>query len=835
MNDIAPADAVAAMLVGELPPQCQRDLNSLRGYVHAAIRHGAPADPVSPGEFREVLLTGATGFVGQFVLRDLLRQKPDLVVHCLVRANDGEHGFERLRATLEQADIWDETFSARIRVVVGDVAETRFGLDEAEFDDLCRRIDAVYHLAADLTLASPYVAIRRANTFSIRNVLELCLRTRYKHVFFASSMSVFPQYFFRFANEFRDCRVEHQMQPDLASMKRSYPLGLLGYPWTKLVAEQVLLFAHSAGMPVGIFRLPRTSTASTGPTKSKDIAVRLLAAVVDIEAMPRGFSIFRADEAVDALSRICTAISLNPRRRFTIYHCCDPRPPVHELEPRDFGLYWREVPYASFKRACQARGEKSPLHAHWALLDHFASHWFGNRNAGAPLPVCDRAIREDCPVPIEWPGAMTMFRRFSDWIRRPQSRWPYPVRESHLDFDRLIEQAEHHAERVGVDFGQACPGWMQHGLQRLVQALGAPETGLLEAGRSFVVFNLSRILRNNAALARERQQHPEIEREEIARPIFIVGINRTGTTFLHRLMARDERFWTLRIYEFLEPVRPTVEYATLAGTPADPRREALDDILEASGAVENFSGIHQIDIDEPEEDFPLLRSAFASWTTLIRYRLPNYGRWLAATDMRHAYGHHHHTMQHFTWQRRQRRPARGGQWLFKMPFHLMELEALVESYPDALFIQSHREPTQFMGSWNSLVERVRSVTIEPRPLHELGAEQLGLMSGMLNKATRFRENHPELEDRWVDVNYFDLLQDPLAVLRYIYDRFGWKLEQSAVAEMNEWLLRQSEQRRRETRHRYRLEDYALTPEGVNAAFAPYRDFITDRGIRESRL
>jgi len=835
MNDIAFADAMPARLVGDLPPQCHRDLDELRRFVHTAIARETPADPVPPGEFREVLLTGATGFVGRFFLRDLLHQKPDLVVHCLVRANEGEHGFERLRTALEQADLWDDVFASRIRVVGGDVTETRFGLGEAGFDDLCQRVDAVYHLAADLTLASPYVGIRRANTFSVRNVLELCLRRRFKHLFFASSMGVFPQYFFDFANEFGGSRVEHQMQPDVTTMKRKYPLGLTGYPWSKLVAEQALLYAQVAGLPLGIFRLPRASGASTGLSNPTDVAVRLLAAVADIETMPRGFSIRRADEAVDTLSRICTAISLNPQRRFTIYHCCDPRPPVHEIEPADFGLYWREASYASFKRACQARGEKSPLHGHWALLDHFAPYWFADAKAGASMPVCDRAIREDCPVPIEWPGTLTMMWRFDDWIRCPQNRWPHPVRESRLDFDRLIEQGERHAERSGVDFEQACPGWMRDGLQRLVEALGAPEAGLLEAGRSFVVFNLGRILRNNAALVRERWQHSEIEREEIARPVFIVGINRTGTTFLHRLMARDERFRTLRIYEFLEPVRPMEEYATLAGTPADPRRAALEDILEASGAVENFAGIHHIDIDEPEEDFPLLGSAFASWTTLIRYRLPDYRPWLAATDMRRAYGHHRRTMQHFTWQRHQRRPDRGGQWLFKMPFHLMELEALVESYPDALFIQTHREPTQFMGSWNSLVERVRSVTIEPRPRDELGAEQLDFMSGMLNKAVRFRESHPELEDRWVDVNYFDLVEDPLAVVRCIYDRFDWTLEPAAVSAMSDWLLRQSEQRRRETRHRYRLEDHGLTREGVNAAFAPYRDFITDRGIRESRL
>ena len=219
-----------------------------------------------------------------------------------------------------------------------------------------------------------------------------------------------------------------------------------------------------------------------GFSTSTDVGVRLLAAVADVESMPRGFSIRRSDEAVGALSRICTAISLNPHRRFTIYHCCDPRSPVHEIEPADFGLYWREVTYASFRRACQARGEKSPLHGHWALLDHCAPYWLGDAREGAALPVCERAIREDCPVPIEWPGTLTMFRRFGDWIRRSESRWPHPVRESRLEFARLIELAERHAERAGVDFDHACPEWMRDGLERLVRALGAPETGLLENG-----------------------------------------------------------------------------------------------------------------------------------------------------------------------------------------------------------------------------------------------------------------------------------------------------------------------------------------------------------------
>ena len=104
------------------------------------------------------------------------------------------------------------------------------------------------------------------------------------------------------------------------------------------------------------------------------------------------------------------------------------------------------------------------------------------------------------------------------------------------------------------------------------------------------------------------------------------------------------------------------------------------------------------------------------------------------------------------------------------------------------------------------------------------------MSGMLNEAMRFRVSKPALEERWVDVRYTDLVDDPMAVVNGIYERLGWPLEPSAARAMQEWLTLQEEQRRQEPRHEYQLEDYDLTPEGVNEAFAPYREFVAARGI-----
>ena len=830
------ADSVGVdPLAGTLPPQCQRDVDALRRFVHTTISQESPAAPVSPGKFRDVLLTGVTGFMGRFFLCDLLRQNADLVVHCIVRANDVDHGFERLRAALQQGGIWDESFAPRIQVVVGDVGETRCGLPAEQFDSLCQQIDAVYHLAADISLTSSYVDIRKTNTSSLRNVLELCLRKRFKHLFYASTMGVFPQYFCAFAHEFKGSRIDHQMQPDLESMKRMFPIGLLGYPWSKLTSEQVLLFAQQAGMPLAIFRLPQTSLSSAGYTPAHDLSVRLFAAVVDCETLPEEFTFRSSNEAVDTLSEICVAISLNPERRFTIYHCCNPRLDHFDLEPADFGFYWPEVPYESFKRACQARGEKSPLHGYWAAIDHFGKYWFSKNKPKGMLPVCDRAIREDCPHPVEWPGTWAKLRRSKEWIMAHRGEWPYPIAQSRLDFDPLLVRAKRYAEDRGVPFDSAYPAWMRQSLQQLVQAMKAPEAKLLKDRLSDIVFELSRFLRNNAELARERRQHPEIERQEITRPVFIVGINRTGTTYLHRLMSRDQRFWSLRLYELAEPVLWTGEYATVAGSPDDPRRKRMQGMLEASGILKVVEGVHRFDVDEPEEDFPIFRMAFSAWVSTARFHLPEYGRWLATNGSGNAYAFHRRTVQHFTWQRRQREPEFQGQWLFKMPFHLMELETLIKTYPDALFIQTHREPTRFMGSWNSLVERVRSLSSEPRPSHEFGAEQLAFMSSMLDKGVDFRLAHPELADRWIDVNYYNLVENPLAVVRGIYERFNWTLEPAAVDAMDAWLFRQAQRRSQETRHRYALEDYGLTPEAVNTAFARYRDFITGQGIRSSQF
>ena len=365
-----------------------------------------------------------------------------------------------------------------------------------------------------------------------------------------------------------------------------------------------------------------------------------------------------------------------------------------------------------------------------------------------------------------------------------------------------------------------------------MQAVNAPEAGVRTERHDYIAFDLTRRLRNNASLEAERRRCPEIADQNISQPVFIVGINRTGTTLLHRLMSRDPRFWTLRGYEYVEPVPAGGNYAMPADSAEDPRRAFAEELLNASGIVDMFQGVHHFDVNEPEEDLGLLRMGFAAWGATVWFDIPDFARWLARRDMSETYAFHRRALQNYT---HQRQSGEAGQWVLKAPFHLFELEALIKAYPDALFIQTHREPSQFLGSWCSLVDRVRNLSCQPRPSEDLGEEQLEFMSRMLDSMVEFRTSHPELEDRWLDISFYDLVQAPMDMVAHVYDRFGWPLEEEAVAAMNAWLDVQAEQRRSEKRHKYDIADFGLTREKVDAAFSDYRDFLTSSGIRSSML
>jgi len=311
--------------------------------------------------------------------------------------------------------------------------------------------------------------------------------------------------------------------------------------------------------------------------------------------------------------------------------------------------------------------------------------------------------------------------------------------------------------------------------------------------------------------------------------VFILGINRTGTTFLHRLLAQGPRFWALYPHELVHPALPSAVVSSATGETG--RRQYAADVLAASGIAGAMAGINAVDAGEPEEEFSLLEDSFAAWSYTLRYHVPEYARWLAVQDGAFAYGAHRRTMQHLSWQRGTRLGAAPRQWLLKMPFHLAELETLVATYPDAIFIQTHREPREVMPSWLSLTEAVRSLTAQPGAPAAIGAEQLDFMSRMLGQAARFRAAYPEIDRRFADVSHLDLTENPVGTVAEIYRHFGWVLDDETRARTERWQARQAARRQAEPRHRYSLARYGLTEAQVDAAFARYAEFVRANKVR----
>ena len=276
---------------------------------------------------------------------------------------------------------------------------------------------------------------------------------------------------------------------DPHDMRRSFPLGLLGYPWTKLVVEETLRALAADGLPVAVFRLPQTGKTSHGPAQPEDIQARVVAAMADVGLAPDLGTKLSFSEPADILGRALAAVSRRCNRRHLVYHCCEHAPGVPDLAPEDFGVALRKVSYEEFRTACQARGERSPLHAHWALLDHMARWWFAPATPRVTLPIEAKALEADLGAVVRWPGPLTRETRWNAWSSAHPERWPL----------------------------------LGDGLRRAVD------------------------------LAAERRDHPEIDAEPLRRPVFIVGMGRTGTTLLHRLLARDPRFQTLSSVELQEP------------------------------------------------------------------------------------------------------------------------------------------------------------------------------------------------------------------------------------------------------------------------------------------
>jgi hypothetical protein len=349
------------------------------------------------------------------------------------------------------------------------------------------------------------------------------------------------------------------------------------------------------------------------------------------------------------------------------------------------------------------------------------------------------------------------------------------------------------------DFG---PGDFRDGLTVLLDSL-EHDSDLDPSADRRQVDALRRRLVNRLEVEAWYGDHPEIADVAVQGPIDINGLPRTGTTALANILSLDPQFRSLRGWEQGRPCPPPV-----AGEEANDERrnQALADHRRRTPELK---AMHLFDVDATMEDTEVLGMAFHGQ----QYMLPvfDYHAWWRTTDMTSAYQYHRRVVRLLG----SRCPPE--RWLFKAPHHNFHLEAIVAAYPDARFIVTHRDPAKAVPSWASIVSAILPPAAGERDLHRLGREisehlRVGVESAM---AARARLG----EDRFIDVHHRDLVADPFAVVRRIYDTLGFDLQRSFEADIAAW----HERNRSGTHgaHRYTAEGFGLSEDQLRSDFGPY--------------
>jgi hypothetical protein len=370
----------------------------------------------------------------------------------------------------------------------------------------------------------------------------------------------------------------------------------------------------------------------------------------------------------------------------------------------------------------------------------------------------------------------------------------------------LLNEAE---RRTGLsDFGRDL---FRRPLQVLVESL-REEARLNPVGRYLFRELLLQLLINRLQVQATRKLHPEIDGQVISRPLFVVGLARSGTTFLFDQFAKDPLARSLLFWEVRTPAPPP-EGVNLGE--ADPRIAAAEGFIRKNLRLTTWQAVsvaHKVAARVPEECTWLLKMtficrAFGAWA-----RVPGYMRWHQGegyAQLGEAYSEYRQLLQLLQWQRA------GHHFVLKSPSHLWYLEGILQNFPDARIVHTHRNLLDVVGSHCSLIALVRYMYSEQVDLKEIGAFAMENIEEGLERMTKARASANR--DQFVDVRYDDFTRDPVATVRQVYDRLGYTLTPEQEREIAE----RGSARSRDGTHSYQLEQFGITEGMVRERFAHY--------------
>ncbi|KUH89029.1 hypothetical protein AU187_17015 [Mycobacterium sp. IS-1556] len=334
--------------------------------------------------------------------------------------------------------------------------------------------------------------------------------------------------------------------------------------------------------------------------------------------------------------------------------------------------------------------------------------------------------------------------------------------------------------------------------------------GLHDAGVVNFHTQLLQWLKNRLLLTDLLTRHPEIHEIELAPPVVIAGLPRTGTTHLHNLLAAGRTFRTIPYWESNEPFPLPSE----AGIEPDPRRTRMDAAVEFMNAVmPHFALMHEMTTDHVHEEIQLLANDFSSMLFETLGHVPRWRDYYLSHDQTPHY-------EHLATQLKALQFLRGGRrWLLKSPQHLEQLPVLDRVFPGVVVIATHRDPVPVVLSMLAMLTYSARMHCAPVPVEQIAACWVDRLELMLNALIRDRDAiGPQ---RSIDVRFDDFMADEIGTAASVYELAGEPLTDEARAAMVDYLT--GHQRGRLGRVATSAEMFGLDPEDLRRRFAPYVD------------
>ena len=350
---------------------------------------------------------------------------------------------------------------------------------------------------------------------------------------------------------------------------------------------------------------------------------------------------------------------------------------------------------------------------------------------------------------------------------------------------------------------------------RLLIKYSTSEIPFKPAGLYNFKTTIQRYLVNRLRLARDLKDHPEILEEDVSDPIMILGMPRTGTTKLQRLLSADSQNQSTAFWRLLNPAPFPGE---TANKPED--RIAFAKIVEdALRANTTFTSSHEVTAEEAEESSYLPIQSFDHILLYSIYPSASYLEWTRSRSPIEAYRYKKKLLQYLQWQDGGRKSRR---WILKNPGALGHLSPLVDVFPHITFVQSHRNLAEVLPSYCRLIETMLEPLVELGDLHEFGQAQIDYWNPEFKRNAEQRKTLGA-KLRIIDEPYLNIVKDPVAIARKVYELAGMTLSSEGEEKMRQW-SRDNEQHKH-GKAEYSLARYGLTEVGITDAFGHLDDEI----------